>query len=141
MAKELGRDNLILKDNFASRIVSDRVIQVKNNFIFMRHFTLCIFKGQGNQMKKYNNWSGKLQSQVLTINSGQRRALLDQCFPTFFGSRHPYLELKLSGASSSGFIRYKDQGIKISRGTPGTSSRHPGWELGHLNSETLLSCF
>ena len=52
---------------------------------------------------------------------------LVQCFPTFFGSRHPYLELKLTGISS-GLVRYKDQGIEIIRGTPGTSSRHPGWE-------------
>ena len=59
---------------------------------------------------------------------------LDQWFPTFFGSRHPYLVLKLSGGTPSGLIRYKDQGIVIIGGTPGTSSWHPsvpwhpGWE-------------
>ena len=42
---------------------------------------------------------------------------LSQCFPTYFGSRHPYLELKLSGGTPSGFIRYKYRGIEIIRGT------------------------
>ena len=54
---------------------------------------------------------------------------LDQCFLTFFGSQHPYLLLKITGSTPSGFIRYKDQGIVIiggTPGTPGTSSRHPG---------------
>ena len=33
---------------------------------------------------------------------------LDQCFPTFFGSRHPYLALKILAAPTTGLI-----GIKI----------------------------
>ena len=59
---------------------------------------------------------------------------LDQCFPTFFGSRHPYVVLKIFGGTPSRFNRYKDQGIVTIGGTPVTCSRHPcvprhpGWE-------------
>ena len=59
---------------------------------------------------------------------------LDQCFPTFFSSRHPYIVLKISSGTPSWFIRYKDKGIVRNGGTPNTSSRHPsvprhpGWE-------------
>ena len=34
---------------------------------------------------------------------------LDQCFPTFFGSRHPYLVLKIFGGTPGRFISFKDQ--------------------------------
>ena len=59
---------------------------------------------------------------------------LYQCFPTFFGSRHPYLVLKVFGGTLGWFIRYKYQGIVTTGSTLGTSSRHPsvsrhpGWE-------------
>ena len=58
----------------------------------------------------------------------------EQCFPTFFGSRHPNLVLTISGGTPGWFLRHKDQGIEIVGGTPGTFSRHPsvprhpGWE-------------
>ena len=60
--------------------------------------------------------------------------ILNQCFPAFFGSRHPYIVLKIFGDTPSWFDRYKDQGILTFGGTPGTISRnpcvprHPGWE-------------
>jgi len=53
---------------------------------------------------------------------------LGQCFPTFFGSRHPYLVMKIFGSTLSLFHRFKDQVILKIGGTPGTFSRHPGWE-------------
>ena len=49
---------------------------------------------------------------------------LTQCFPTFFGSRHPYLILKIFGGTPNWLNRYKDQGIGtfggtlVCRGTP-----------------------
>ena len=68
-----------------------------------------------------------------------------QWFPTYCGSRHPYFVLKISGGTPSWFIRYKDQGIIIIGGTPGTSSwhpsvpRHPGWEpLNYMNGLTRV---
>ena len=48
-----------------------------------------------------------------------------QCFPTFFGSKHPYLVIKIFGGNPSWFSRFKDQGIVTIEGTPCTSSRHP----------------
>jgi len=48
---------------------------------------------------------------------------LRQCFPTFFGSRHPYLFLKRFGGTLNWLNRYKGQEILTIRGTPGTSSR------------------
>ena len=62
------------------------------------------------------------------------RDTLGQCFPTFFGSQHPYLVIKIFWGTPSWFDRYKDKGILEFGGTPGTSSRHPsvprhpGWE-------------
>jgi len=62
------------------------------------------------------------------------RDTLGQCFPTFFGSRHPYLIMKIFGGTLSLFHRYKDQVLLKIGGTPGTSSRHlsvprhPDWE-------------
>ena len=50
------------------------------------------------------------------------RESLDQCFPTFFGSRHHYLELKIFGGTPSWFNRDKDQGIGSIGGTPCTST-------------------
>ena len=58
----------------------------------------------------------------------------DSVFQPFFGSWHPYLALRGFGGTTSWSYRYKDQGIVIFGGTPGTSSRHPsvprhpGWE-------------
>ena len=37
---------------------------------------------------------------------------LEQCFPTFFGSQHPYLVLNRTAGTASWFIRYKGQGTK-----------------------------
>ena len=36
--------------------------------------------------------------------------------------------MKMFGGTPSWFDIYKDQGILTSAGTPGTSSRQPGWE-------------
>ena len=49
---------------------------------------------------------------------------LGAVFPTFFGSWHPYLVLKISDGNPSWFIRYTDQEIVTIDGTPGTSSQH-----------------
>jgi len=35
---------------------------------------------------------------------------LVQCFPTFFGSRHPDLVFEIFGGTPGWFNRYKDQG-------------------------------
>jgi len=51
-----------------------------------------------------------------------------KCFPTFFGSWHPYLVMKIFCGNLSLFHRYKEQVILKIGGTPGTGSRHPGWE-------------
>ena len=59
-----------------------------------------------------------------------------QCFPTFFGSGHPNLVLKIFGGTPSWFNRYKDQGIVTIGGTPGTSSWHPCVPR-HPGSESL----
>jgi len=53
---------------------------------------------------------------------------LDQCFSTFFGSRHPYLVMKIFGGTLSFFPRFKDQVMFKIGGNPDTSSRHASWE-------------
>ena len=65
---------------------------------------------------------------------------LHQCFPTFFGSWHLNLVLKVSGGTPSGFIRYKDQWVVIIGDTLGTSSRHPS-VLRHPGWEPLISTY
>ena len=42
---------------------------------------------------------------------------LTQCFPTFFGSRHPYLVMKIFSGTPRCLNRYKDKGIVIIGGT------------------------
>ena len=49
-------------------------------------------------------------------------------FPNLFCLRHPYSVLKIFRGTPGKFNRYKDQGKVTIGGTPGTSSRHPGWE-------------
>ena len=72
---------------------------------------------------------------------------LHQCFPTFFGPRHPYLAFKIFGGTLSLFNRYNGQGIVTTGGTPGNSSRHPcaprhpgkSWHLNtHMIKHTVL---
>jgi len=46
----------------------------------------------------------------------------------FFRSRHPYSVFKIFGGTPGLINRYKNQGKVTIGGTPGTSSRHPGWE-------------
>ena len=46
---------------------------------------------------------------------------LDQCFPTFFDLRHPYLVMNIFCGTPRWFDRYKYQGILTFGGTPGTS--------------------
>ena len=65
------------------------------------------------------------------LNRGATAFILGQCFPAFFDSRHPYFAMKIFGGTPSLFDRYKDQGVLTFGGTPGTSSRHPGWEPLH----------
>ena len=49
---------------------------------------------------------------------------LEQCFPTFFGWRHPYLVSNIFGGIPGWLIRYKDKliitigGTLVCRGTP-----------------------
>jgi len=42
---------------------------------------------------------------------------LEQCFPTFFGSWHPHLVMKIFGGTLTLFYRYKDQVILKIGGT------------------------
>ena len=62
---------------------------------------------------------------------------IEQCFPTFFVSRHPYLVLIGFGGTPRWSNRYNDQGIVIFGCTPGSSSRHPS-VLRHPGWESLL---
>ena len=48
---------------------------------------------------------------------------LEQCFLTFLGLRHPYLEMKIFCGTPNCFSRYKGQIIVTIDGTPGITSR------------------
>ena len=69
-----------------------------------------------------------LQSLVIfLIDSINKSAYsLHQCFPTFFGSRHPYWVMWKFCGTLRRSNKYKDRWILLF-GAP-TSSRHPGWE-------------
>ena len=58
-------------------------------------------------------------------NNSNHSYFQNQWFPTFFGSRRPYLVMKIFGGTPSCFNRYKDQGIVITGGTSGTSHGNP----------------
>ena len=68
------------------------------------------------------------------VDVDKKGSSLDQCFPTFISSRHPYLVLQVFCGIPIWFNRYTDQVIVTIGGTPVTSSRHPsvprhaGWE-------------
>ena len=51
------------------------------------------------------------------IDSTNHLNHLEQCFPTFFGARHPYVVSKVLGGC---FFKFKDKGIAIIGSTPGT---------------------
>ena len=51
---------------------------------------------------------------------------VDQCFSTFFATRHPWLDISIFGGTPRWQNRSKDQLIAVIGGTPGTISRHPG---------------
>ena len=57
---------------------------------------------------------------------------LDQCFPTFLDSQHPYLVLNIFGGTPGWFLRYKDQGIVTIGGTPGPGAAAPRLEITEL---------
>ena len=58
--------------------------------------------------------------------SNQEYNTIDQCFPAFFGLRHPY-KVKLEfGGTLRWLDGSKEQGIVKIGGTPGISSWHPG---------------
>ncbi len=71
---------------------------------------------------------------------------LNQCFPTFFGSRHPHKVMKIFGGTHSQLIRSTDQGMIAIGGTyPDISSKypsvpqHPGWEQLHYTIKAFDS--
>ena len=75
----------------------------------------------------YITFSAKNLSKM-TIGNDDTGKGLEQCFPTFFGSRHPYVILQIFDGTPGWIFKYKNQGIATIGGTPGTCLRHPGWE-------------
>ena len=61
------------------------------------------------------------------VANGLDNAGLEQWFPPFFGSLYPK-DIKIFGGIPNCFSRYQDHRIVTIAGTPGTSSRQPGWE-------------
>ena len=59
-----------------------------------------------------------MSSIIYLVSLRSARYPLDQCFPTFFCSRHPYLVLRIFGDTPSWFKRYYDRGIVTIGCTP-----------------------
>ena len=103
--------------------LSSYVWQIKWNKIEMNYFVIALMWTSKN--KGFASVSRRVQVVFKR---------LQQCFPTFFDSQHPYVVLKIFCGTPSWFNRYTNQGIVAIGGTPDTNSRHPcvsrhpGWE-------------
>ena len=122
-----------------SLVVNDCIIYLLNDFPAARCRStgpkLEAREGHGwerIQRIEVDVWHGKRMSRNASKRSGTNNnavvKYLGQRFPTFFGSRHPYKVILLfCDTPNYRMITIVLLNVKSS-GTPGSFTRHPGWE-------------